>query len=147
MITFGDENGRIINTDSDILKTFDEKYISFDSSSISVLKFSPNGATLVCGTSNGELWVLDSETRKCLGKEKPFRNKKLSKISHCAFYDDHIFAIAVCIYKLKWDQTRSLIWVAHMAKNYIILSGIFFRMQILQFLYFIRVLLMECGDS
>ena len=106
MITFGDEKGRIINIDSEILKTFDEKYISFDSSSISVLKFSPKGATLVCGTSNGELWVLDSESRKCLGKEKPFRNKTLSKISHCAFYDDHIFAVAVCSLKFRIETNR-----------------------------------------
>ena len=95
MITFGDENGRIINIDSKILKTFDEKYISFNSSAISVIKFSPNGLTLVCGTSNGELWVLDSDNRKCIGMDKPFRNKTLSKITHCVFYDDHIFAIAV----------------------------------------------------
>ena len=95
MLTFGDEKGRIINIDSKILKTYDEKYISFDSSSISVIKFSPNGAIMVCGTSNGETWALDSENRKYLGKEKPFRNKTTSKITHCAFYDDHIFAIAV----------------------------------------------------
>ena len=97
VITFGDEKGRIINIDSKILKTFDEKYISFDSSSISVLKYSPNGETLVCGTANGELWIMNSENRKCLGKEKPFRNKTLSKVTHCAFHDDHIFAIAVCL--------------------------------------------------
>ena len=96
MITYGDEKGRLINIDSKILKTFDEKYISFNSNSISVIKFSPNGETLVCGTSNGELWVLNSDSRKCLGVEKPFRNKTLSKITHCAFHDDHIFAIAVC---------------------------------------------------
>ena len=99
MLTFGDEKGRIINIDSKILKTFDEKYISFDSSSVSVIKFSPNGATMVCGTSNGETWVLDSENRKYLGNEKPFRNKTLSKITNCAFYDDHIFAIAVRTFK------------------------------------------------
>ena len=95
VVTFGDEKGRIINIDSKILKTFDEKYVSFNSSSISVVKYSPNGETLVCGTSNGELWILNAENRKCLGKENPFRNKSLSKITHCAFHDDYIFAIAV----------------------------------------------------
>ena len=95
MVTFGDENGRIINVDTKMLKTFDEKYVSFNSSSISVIQFSPNGETLVCGTSSGELWILNSETRKCLGKEKPFRNKTLSKITKCSFHDDQLFAIAV----------------------------------------------------
>ena len=64
MITYGDEKGRIINIDSKILKAFDEKYISYNSSAISIVKYSPNGETLVCGTSKGELWILNGETRK-----------------------------------------------------------------------------------
>ena len=56
---------------------------------------------MVCGTSNGETWVFDSENRKYLGKEKPFRNKTRSKITHCTFYDDHIFAIAVRNFLMK----------------------------------------------
>ena len=98
MITYGDEKGRIINIDSKILKAFDEKYISYNSSAISIVKYSPNGETLVCGTSKGELWILNSETRKCCGQEKPFRNKTFASITHCVFDDDYIFAVAVSLH-------------------------------------------------
>ena len=98
MITFGDEKGTVINIDSKMLKTFDERYVSFNSSAISVMKYSPNGETLVCGTSKGELWILNGETRKCCGQEKPFRNKTFAGITHCVFHDDYIFAVAVSLY-------------------------------------------------
>ena len=95
LVTFGDERGRIVNIDSTLLKTFEEKFLSYNSSSISVIKFSPNGEILVCGTSKGEIWILNEESRKCCGQEKPFRNKSFAVITHCAFHDDHLFATAV----------------------------------------------------
>jgi hypothetical protein len=55
--------GRLVMVDAETFEVLDSKFLTRtpETEAISILKYSPEGKTLICATSSGKIWTLETD--------------------------------------------------------------------------------------
>ena len=95
MVVCGNADGKLLFVSGQSHGIFKEHSLGIDAGGVTVISHSPTGETLVCGTSTGRLYVLDSRSMVCLGEEQPFLQN--FAIEQCSFYTKQLFAVSASL--------------------------------------------------
>ncbi len=63
MLVCGNSFGRLLMIDAETFEILDSKFLTRkpETEMITILKYSPEGKTLICATSSGKIWTMETE--------------------------------------------------------------------------------------